>query len=79
MQLSSNVPSSPSPRPPEKNLIKEYLVVVVLLAYLAVEEVGHPAAEVARSLAISRVNAGRCAERGKKVLENYEDLKDIAP
>jgi REP-associated tyrosine transposase len=50
-----------------------------LLAYLAVEEVGHPAAEVARSLAISRVNAGRCAERGKKVFDNYEDLKDIAP
>jgi len=49
-----------------------------LLAYLAVEEVGHPAAEVARSLAISRVNAGRCAERGKKVFDNYEDLKDIA-
>ena len=49
-----------------------------LLAYLAVEEVGHPAAEVAQSLAISRVNAGRCAERGKKVLDNYEDLKDIA-
>ena len=49
-----------------------------LLAYLAVEEVGHPAAEVAQSLAISRVNAGRCAERGKKVLDNYEDLKNIA-
>jgi len=35
------------------------------------------AAEVARSLSISRVNAGRCAERGKKVLDNYEALKDI--
>jgi len=27
---------------------------------------------------ISRVNVGRCAERGKEVLASYEDLKDIA-
>jgi len=37
----------------------------------------YSASEVARSLSISRVNAGRCAERGKKVLDKYEDLKEI--
>ena len=36
------------------------------------------ASEVGRSLGISRVNVGRCAERGKDVLDNYLDLKDIA-
>jgi hypothetical protein len=29
---------------------------------------GYSASDVARSLSISRVNAGRCAERGKKAL-----------
>jgi len=31
-----------------------------------------------RSLGLSRVNVGRCAERGKDVLDKYEDLKDVA-
>jgi len=38
----------------------------------------YSASEVARSLAISRVNAGRCADRGKKVLDKYQDLKNVA-
>ena len=42
-----------------------------------INNLSYSASEVARSLAISRVNAGRCAERGKRVLDNYEDLKDI--
>jgi chromosomal replication initiation ATPase DnaA len=48
-----------------------------LVCHFAINNLSYSASEVARSLAISRVNAGRCAERGKKVLANYEDLKDI--
>jgi len=38
---------------------------------------GYSASEVGRFLSISRVNAGRGAARGQKVLDKYEDLKDI--
>ena len=48
-----------------------------LVCHFAINNLSYSASEVARSLSISRVNAGRCAERGKKVLDNYEDLKDI--
>jgi len=48
-----------------------------LVCHFAINNLAYSASEVARSLSISRVNAGRCAERGKKVLDNYEDLKDI--
>ncbi len=34
--------------------------------------------DVARALSISRVNAGRCSTRGKKLLDNHKGLKDIA-
>jgi len=37
----------------------------------------HSASEVARFLAISRVNAGRYADRGKKVLDKYQDLRNV--
>jgi len=39
-----------------------------LVCHFAINDLSYSASEVARSLAISRVNAGRCAERGKKVL-----------
>jgi putative transposase len=48
-----------------------------LVCHFAINNLAYSASEVARSLSISRVNAGRCAERGKKVLDNYEDLKNI--
>ena len=48
-----------------------------LVCHFAINNLTYSASEVARFLSISRVNAGRCAERGKKVLDNYEDLKDI--
>jgi putative transposase len=48
-----------------------------LVCHFAINNLAYSASEVARSLSISRVNAGRCAERGKKVLDNYEALKDI--
>ena len=40
-----------------------------LLAYLAVEETGHKATDVARILGIKRVSVHHAAKKGKKVLE----------
>jgi hypothetical protein len=48
-----------------------------LICYLAVNDMGYSAAEVGRALCISRVNAGRGAARGKKLLEKHESLKGI--
>ena len=56
---------------------KEISEARALVCHFAINNLSYSASEVARSLAISRVNAGRCAERGKKVLDNYEDLKNI--
>ena len=56
---------------------KEISEARALVCHFAINNLSYSASEVARSLAISRVNAGRCAERGGKVLDNYEDLKDI--
>lgn len=39
-----------------------------LVCHFAINNLSYSASEVARSLSISRVNAGRCAERGKKAL-----------
>ena len=39
-----------------------------LLAYLAVEETGHKATDVARILGIKRVSVHHAAKKGKKVL-----------
>jgi len=41
-----------------------------LLAYLAVEETGHKATDVARVLGIKRVSVHHAVKKGKKVLEN---------
>lgn len=48
-----------------------------MISCLAVTGMGYSASEVGRSLGISRINVGRCVERGEKVLDKYEDLKDI--
>ena len=48
-----------------------------IISYLAINDMGYSASEVGRFLSISRVNAGRCAKRGQKVFDKYEDLKDI--
>ena len=48
-----------------------------IICYLAVNDLGYSTSEVGRSLSINRENAGRCALRGKKVLEKYTDLSDI--
>ena len=43
-----------------------------VLAWLAVEEVGHPAAEVARFLGISRVGVLLSLEKAKDICQKYE-------
>ena len=48
-----------------------------LVCHFAINDLSYSASEVARSLALSRVNAGRCADRGRKVLDRYQDLVDI--
>jgi putative transposase len=48
-----------------------------LVCHFAINDLSYSASEVARSLELSRVNAGRCADRGKKVLDRYQDLVDI--
>ena len=48
-----------------------------LVCHFAIDHLSYSASEVARSLAIRRVNAGRWSDRGKNVLDRYEDLKDI--
>ena len=47
---------------------KEITEARALVCHLAINDLSYSASEGARSLAISRVNAGRCAERGKIVL-----------
>lgn len=47
---------------------KEISEARALVCHFAINNLTYSASEVARSLAISLVNAGRCAERGKKAL-----------
>lgn len=56
---------------------KEISEARALVCHFAINAFSYSASEVARSSAISRVNADRCADRGKKVLDRYQDLKDI--
>ncbi|RLC10967.1 MAG: transposase [Deltaproteobacteria bacterium] len=56
---------------------KEISEARALICHFAINDLSYSASEVARFLAISRVNAGRCADRGKKVLDKYQDLKNI--
>jgi len=50
-----------------------------LLAHLAVEEVGHPAAEVARFLGISRMGVQKAVLRGKEFGRYDVSLAKDAP
>lgn len=49
-----------------------------LISYLAINAMGYSASEVARALSISRVSAGRSAERGEKLLDKHDGLRGIA-
>ena len=54
-----------------KNRQRQYSEARSLLAWLAVEEVGHPAAEVARHLGISRVGVLLSLEKAKGISQKY--------
>ena len=56
---------------------KEISEARALVCYFAIRDLSYSASEVARRLAISRVNANRCADRGKNVIDNYQALRDI--
>jgi len=48
-----------------------------LVAYLAVEETGHSAAEVARHLGVRRVNVLRSAKKGRKIGTKFDDKRTV--
>jgi len=48
-----------------------------LVAYLAVEETGHSAAEVARHLGVRRVNVLRSAKKGRKIGNKFDDKRTV--
>jgi len=54
------------------NRQRQYSEARSVLAWLAVEEVGHPAAEVARFLGISRVGVLLSLEKAKNICQKYE-------
>jgi len=56
---------------------KEVSEARALVCYFAIRDLNYSASEAARCLAISRVNANRCADRGMNVIDNYQDLRDI--
>ena len=54
------------------NRQRQYSEARSVLAWLAVEEVGHPAAEVARFLGISRVGVLLSLEKDRNICQKYE-------
>ena len=60
--------------------IKSLVTARSLVAWLAVEEVGHPSAEVARHLGISRVGVLFALERAKDICQrNQFELTSTTP
>ena len=51
---------------------KEISEARALVCHFAINDMSYSASEVARSLGLSRVNAGRCADRGKKSLTHIK-------
>ena len=47
-----------------------------IICYLAVNDLGYSAAEVAHALDLRRVSAGQCVTRGEKLLDKKVDLRD---
>ena len=56
------------------NRQRQYSEARSVLAWLAVEEVGHPAAEVARFLGISRMGVQKAVIRGSELKGNQVSL-----
>jgi len=48
-----------------------------IISFLAVNDNGNSASEVAEALNIERVSAGQCVYRGKKVIDNDPKLREI--
>lgn len=48
-----------------------------IISHLAINDMGYSASDVGLALSINRVNAGRRAARGQKVLDKHQGLKDI--
>jgi len=48
-----------------------------LISFVAAKSMGYKFNEIAEILGIHPVTAGRCAERGKKLIENDEGIWDI--
>ena len=47
-----------------------------VISYLAVNQLGRNASEVARKLRISGMGVGKCVDRGKKILDKPEIIKE---
>jgi hypothetical protein len=48
-----------------------------LISFVAAKSMGYKFNEIAEILGIHPVTAGRCAERGKKLIDNDEGIWDI--
>ena len=46
-----------------------------IICYLAVNDLGYSASEVAHALDVRRVSAGQCVTRGEKILDKNMDLR----
>ena len=47
-----------------------------LISFVAAKSMGYKFNDIAEILGIHPVTAGRCAERGKKLIDNYEEIWD---
>jgi len=48
-----------------------------LICFIAVKSMGYKFNEVVDTLKIHSVTAGRCAEKGRKLFDNYEEMWEI--
>jgi hypothetical protein len=48
-----------------------------LISFVAAKSMGYKFNDIAEILCIHPVTAGRCAEKGKKLIDNYEGIWDI--
>jgi len=48
-----------------------------LISFVAAKNMGYKFNDISEALGIQPVTAGRCAEKGKKLIDNYEGIWDI--
>ena len=48
-----------------------------LISFVAAKSMGYKFNDISETLGIHPVTAGRCAEKGKKLIDNYEGVWDI--